>query len=200
VDIFKDPTSATAVWAKQAGEGGIYVENGTNKGFVPVEGVTVKGKICTVTFAGESVSIPPQTLEEGDLVARPTDPERTGYDFKGWFTDNNTFANEWDFDNDFVTGDMALYAKWELQDGIENYAGSAVHVYPNPTTGKLRITNYELRIEGIEIFDIYGRKISSHHLITTSSNQIDISHLPEGVYFVKIQTEAGEVVKKVVKE
>jgi len=31
-------------------------------------------------------------------------------------------------------------------------------------------------------------------------NSIDISHLSAGIYFVKIRTEAGEVVKKVVKE
>ena len=30
--------------------------------------------------------------------------------------------------------------------------------------------------------------------------KIDISHLSAGVYFVKITTEAGQVVKKVVKE
>jgi len=34
---------------------------------------------------------------------------------------------------------------------------------------------------------------SSHHLI-------NISHLPTGIYFVKIHTEAGELVKKIVKE
>ena len=34
----------------------------------------------------------------------------------------------------------------------------SVTVYPNPTTGELRITNYELGIKNIEFFDIYGRK------------------------------------------
>jgi hypothetical protein len=32
------------------------------------------------------------------------------------------------------------------------------------------------------------------------SNQIDISHLPAGIYFVKIRTETGEEIKKVVKQ
>jgi hypothetical protein len=31
-------------------------------------------------------------------------------------------------------------------------------------------------------------------------NAIDISHLPAGIYFVKIFTEVGEVTRKVLKE
>ena len=38
-------------------------------------------------------------------------------------------------------------------------------IYPNPTNGKLRIENGEWRIENVEIYDVSGRKVSSHHLI-----------------------------------
>jgi len=78
-----------------------------------------------------------------------------------------------------------------------------IKLYPNPTTGVLnliqeRITNYELGINKVEIFDIYGKK---HHLITPSSNHlINVAHLPAGIYFLKISAETGEVVKKVVKQ
>jgi len=76
-----------------------------------------------------------------------------------------------------------------------------ITLHPNPTTGELRIENGELRIENVEIFDVYGRKVSSHHIIPTSSNHlINISHLPVGIYFVRISTEKGEVVKKIVKQ
>jgi len=84
-----------------------------------------------------------------------------------------------------------------------------IKIYPNPTTGELIINNEQLIINNIEVFDIYGRKLLSHHLITSSSNHlitssshhlINISHLPAGLYLVKITTEAGVVVKKVVKQ
>ena len=74
-----------------------------------------------------------------------------------------------------------------------------IAVYPNPTTGVLnliqeRITNYELRIKDVEIFDIFGKKLSSHHLITSSSNHlINISDLPTGIYFIKIFNENNRV-------
>jgi hypothetical protein len=83
----------------------------------------------------------------------------------------------------------------------ENRAVSNISIYPNPTTGELTITNYELGITGVEIFDIYGRSLLSHHHISSSSHHlINISHLPTGMYFVKIRTAAGETVRKVLKE
>jgi len=76
-----------------------------------------------------------------------------------------------------------------------------ITVVPNPTTGELSITNYELRIDKIEILDIAGKVVSSHHQITTSSHQkINISNLSPGIYFVKIFTEEGDVVKRIVKQ
>jgi hypothetical protein len=76
-----------------------------------------------------------------------------------------------------------------------------IKVYPNPTSGELTITNYKSQITDIAIFDIYGREIQISNLKSQISNpQINISHLASGIYFVKITTEAGEVVKKVVKQ
>ena len=86
--------------------------------------------------------------------------------------------------------------------GISKNETSGVAVYPNPTTGELRIENGELRIENVEVFDIYGRKQKAESRKGEKENGemvMDISELAVGVYFVKIYTESGEVVKKVVK-
>ena len=53
----------------------------------------------------------------------------------------------------------------------------------------------------MEILDVYGRKLfSNSQFLTLSNHVINISHLPTGIYFVKIFTKAGEIVKKIVKE
>ena len=103
-------------------------------------------------------------------------------------------------------GNTAEASKSETT-GIKEIMQNLWTLFPNPTCGELRIdasagsaTNGEWRMENVEIFDVYGRKISSHHLITSSSNHlINISHLPAGVYFLKIQTNNGVVVRNVVK-
>ena len=59
--------------------------------------------------------------------------------------------------------------------------------------------NYELGIENVQVFYIYGiKQLSTFNF--QFSNQIDISHLPAGIYFVRITTEKGVVTKKVVKK
>ena len=75
---------------------------------------------------------------------------------------------------------------------------SAIKVYPNPTTGELRVESTKFRIENIVIYDIFGKVQRIENWKT--ENTIDISHLSAGIYFVKICTEAGEVVRKVLKE
>jgi hypothetical protein len=46
---------------------------------------------------------------------------------------------------------------------------------------------------------VFGKQFSTFNF-QLSTNQMDISHLPVGVYFVKIQTEKGTFNKKVVKQ
>ena len=80
---------------------------------------------------------------------------------------------------------------------VENRISSKLIYYPNPTTGELTIENGELTIENVKIFDIFGRNVSSHHLIPSSSHHlINISHLPAGIYFLKIGNETVKVVKQ----
>ncbi|MDR2972593.1 MAG: S8 family peptidase [Bacteroidales bacterium] len=77
---------------------------------------------------------------------------------------------------------------------------SEIAVYPNPTTGELQVTSYVLQVTSVEVFDIYGRAVSTHYSLLTTHYSIDISHLPAGIYFVKVVTKQGEIVKKVVKQ
>jgi hypothetical protein len=86
-----------------------------------------------------------------------------------------------------------------------------VNVFPNPTTGQLRIENGELRIENVEIFDVYGRKFeiprfSRNDVIPNKAQQneesqtINISHLPAGIYFLRIESGSQTSVCKIVKQ
>ncbi len=50
------------------------------------------------------------TVNSGEAVSKPEDPERDGYTFDGWYTDSATTA-AYDFST-AVTFDLTLYAKW----------------------------------------------------------------------------------------
>ena len=98
--------------------------------------------------------------------------------------------------------------EWEMLLGVNDLKKEVITVYPNPTTGELTIDNGELTINNVEIFDIYGKKHQISNLKSQVSNltphqisnpQINIAHLPAGIYFVKITTETGTITQKVVK-
>ena len=68
------------------------------------------------------------TVEVGDgsLLEEPTDvPTREGYTFVGWGTDNGM----WNFEEDTVTSDLTLTARWSAGDPIDpGTAGTTVYV------------------------------------------------------------------------
>jgi hypothetical protein len=86
------------------------------------------------------------------------------------------------------------------QNSIKNIPeGSPLKVYPNPTTGQLHVTNVkgDQRAE-IGIYDVVGRmqKVEGRMQKADGKTIIDISHLPVGVYFLRIGTETVKVVKQ----
>jgi hypothetical protein len=97
--------------------------------------------------------------------------------------------------------------EWKMKNG-------EVRIYPNPTTGELRVgvageipcrSTGRNDIRSVEVFDLLGKRLtpSFGHLSPIwrgDGGEVDISHLPAGMYFVRIETENGRVVKKVVKE
>ncbi|WFR65444.1 InlB B-repeat-containing protein [Paenibacillus amylolyticus] len=71
-------------------------------------------QVQQITFdTDEGTAIAPQTVAYGDLLSRPSDPERTGYTFAGWYTDI-TRTQPFDFATATVVADMTLYAKWNI--------------------------------------------------------------------------------------
>ena len=66
----------------------------------------------TVTFDTKGgTDVPAQELMYGDLVAEPEPPQREGYVFVGWYSDENCIY-PWDLDTCQVSQSMTLYAAW----------------------------------------------------------------------------------------
>ncbi|MCL2650245.1 MAG: C10 family peptidase [Candidatus Azobacteroides sp.] len=72
----------------------------------------------------------------------------------------------------------------------------AIALYPNPVHNVLYIQS-ESSIEKVTVLDITGRNIQQ---INVSGQHVDVSSLDKGVYLIKIITDRGESIRKVVKE
>ena len=83
---------------------------------------------------------------------------------------------------------------------MKNQQLNDILIYPNPATNQLSIINYQLSIEEIEIYDVVGKKIFSQISNLKSQISIDISHLKNGIYFIKAKTEKEIIFKRFVVE
>jgi hypothetical protein len=72
-------------------------------------------------------------------------------------------------------------------------------LHPNPTGGEFKVQSLKFKVQSIEVFDVYGRNVFPHTANRIPHTVIDISHLQAGLYFVRITTEQGVVMRKVVK-
>ena len=90
--------------------------------------------------------------------------------------------------------DNSLAENWTYRypfDDIDEVFENGVTVYPNPSHGALHIVSSKEIIE-VEIVDISGRTIGLFN-----SNTIDVSHLNNGIYLLKIKTLDNISIEKV---
>lgn len=121
----KDPTKKDFVF------GGWYDEYGKEWDF---EKNTINGTttiyakwMVEVTFDSKDGSaVDPDTviLDIGDLVEEPDDPVKSNNVFKGWYNG----SSKWDFEEDTVSKNTTLTAKWEANPLVIKI--SATNVYP----------------------------------------------------------------------
>jgi uncharacterized repeat protein (TIGR02543 family) len=73
-----------------------------------VEPITYK---VTFDSQGGSEVAPMENVPHGTMIPAPESPTKAGNSFAGWYWDA-AGTTAWDFDNDAVTEDITLYAKW----------------------------------------------------------------------------------------
>ena len=83
-----------------------------------------------------------------------------------------------------VAFDFLNTPNFELSDAIE--------LYPNPTTGSITISRNELgEIKNIAIYNSLGAMVT---------DKLDLSGQASGLYFIKLTTDKGSEIKKIIKQ
>ncbi|RLD83101.1 MAG: hypothetical protein DRJ07_07310 [Bacteroidetes bacterium] len=92
-----------------------------------------------------------------------------------------------------------IFSKYSNLLAVEdNLIKQNIRLYPNPTSGKINISNpNNLELESIEIYNIYGQKLFDD----IQNNKIDIQNFARGIYLVKIEGLNGKQgIYKIIKE
>jgi hypothetical protein len=76
-----------------------------------------------------------------------------------------------------------------------NFMEDGPLLFPNPSSGKVFIDAKNQEIENIQVFSTIGQLV-----INTGSENNVLEDLPKGIYFVKIKSNKGVFVNKLVVE
>ncbi len=88
--------------------------------------------------------------------------------------------------------------------GVDDYPQISLRavVYPNPTSTIVNVqfimNNVQIEDAGMQVLDMYGKLVKVIP-ITGETTSINVSDLADGVYFVRLRTDAGTVTKRFVK-
>lgn len=103
-------------------------------------------------------------------------------------TETYVIKMEFDFLNnntgtllEFSSGDPTSVPSFNMED-------KSVSVYPNPTTGHIRVDS-DIEVSSIKIYNQIGQLVSSNF----KRQSIDISHLNAGIYIIKLVDREGVV-------
>ena len=80
--------------------------------------------------------------------------------------------------------------------------GSSLSVYPNPTRSMLHIAieGAEISLDQITIRNLQGQLVSQLNNVQTSRENIDVSNMPAGLYFMEVTSGPYRVTRKFIKE
>ena len=102
-------------------------------------------------------------------------------------------------DNSFTKSDLSsclAYVYYTATNGINNIATNQLSIYPTPAKNEVFIKS-DLQIEKIEIYSLAGSLLLSKN---NFDGKISVSALSKGVYLLKIYTDTGLAIRKIVKD
>lgn len=113
---------------------------------------------------------------------------------RGVYLSQGTYQIKFVWDNLGINLDYLQFDKGTAT-AIKNNPSQNLVIYPNPFTNSLYISIPDEKVIYVQMFDI-----SSCLVMTTNSDCIyNLSLLPTGIYYLKIQTDRAEYIKHIVK-
>jgi len=154
----------------------------------------------TVDFLDQSANDPSgwTWLFEGGTPAFSLAQHPVGitYDTPGMYDVTLIAANALGRDTLVKTDYIEVLPATSIQELVEQ----SVTLYPNPTNDRVTVELSELALPcNLEVIDLRGRTLHSHS-ISESGEQIDLTGLEHGIYFLSIRYAQGNIVKPVVVE
>lgn len=115
--------------------------------------------------------------------------------------ENSYSAKYWDNTGTAVTSGDSISYYYHTVMGINDLSSnvSTVKIYPNPATDKITIELSEAIKEcNLAIIDVEGQQLIIY-VVTGQQMQVDISSLPQGLYFIRLTSNKTVITGKFIK-
>lgn len=150
--------------------------------------LTLRGTSFTVDGGEKWINI--NELGNYDVTGYVVEMLNSDYGFAGGFNDGPTSGI-------FKWGGGAMLRQAHL--AISAFSDDkAISVYPNPTTGVLKISG--ININRIEVTDLTGKQITNATYNAFENINLNLEFLNSGIYMLRVNSEKGTSVFKVIKQ
>lgn len=153
------------------------------------------GRLFEITATNDIVwnYIIPMNNTTGEISSQGDVLESGNSTFKGikYSTDYEGFTGKDVTPGDPIESNFNLNTCLSLS--TDNLLNNNITIYPNPVIDLINI-NTSLTILEVEIYDVLGKRLN---YIKVSNRKIDVSGVNSGVYILKIKTEIGIILKKI---
>lgn len=118
------------------------------------------------------------------------------FEFFQWLIGYSIIENDLGYALYMYTGvfGSAIFYNYPLDVSQNNQ--NKFNIFPNPTSSNLFISQNEVNIQKIEIVTMTGITAKT---ISTPKQEIDLTSLPKGMYLIKIYSNNGLTIKKILK-
>jgi hypothetical protein len=134
---------------------------------------------------GDSVKVQVYKVPSGDI-------RFNGTDVTNFYEVHAVMANGKQVDALTATGSVTIQNV-----SVEEFDLSDLAIFPNPAQDVVRIDS-DLPWQQIDLINLEGKVVRTFSQANTSSNSIQLQGLRAGIYLVKIQTEKGNAVKRLI--
>jgi hypothetical protein len=93
-----------------------------------------------------------------------------------------------------------IWASTKMETGIINKQADSINFYPNPANDFVTITspiNYTKKYL-LVVWNKYGSQVFKREIELSSSYRLNISRLPQGIYFLTLQNEQKRITEKII--
>lgn len=166
---------------------------------IPLHGshsyVTRIRDVNTVEFIFENINLPFDDANNDGYVAFKIKTQQT-------LVVNDTFENNAEIYFDYNAPIITNIAQTTVAVlGLTDYElDNSIGIHPNPANDIVNIQGKN-NLKDITVFDVNGRILNSISIVGTElKTELDITKLTQGVYFVRVLSNKGQSVTKLIKE